>query len=96
MNCTITLEIRATSESLEDVRTAIVNALALTPTVGEVLDFQISDTRSLDRDPDFHDKDSDCSVGEDGTCSVCGADHGEPCPDCHGRAFHNPGCSEVA
>lgn len=43
-----------------------------------------------------HQKDSDCTVtGEDDdwTCTECGVWHGDPCPECEGRGFHNAGCS---
>ena len=40
-----------------------------------------------------HTKDSDCTV-VDGLCIICHVGHDDPCPDCGGQAFHNPGCWE--
>jgi len=39
-----------------------------------------------------HQKDSDCTVGEDYTCTGCQVYHGDPCPDCQQRAFHTDNC----
>ena len=39
-----------------------------------------------------HTKDNHCTLVED-TCIECGVYHGEPCPDCEGRGFHNENCS---
>jgi hypothetical protein len=39
-----------------------------------------------------HSQDTDCMVGPDGCCVVCGVEHGEPCPACGGRGFHAAGC----
>lgn len=40
-----------------------------------------------------HTTDTDCTVdSRTDTCTACGVHHGDPCPDCQGRAFHNPGC----
>lgn len=44
-----------------------------------------------------HTKDSDCTV--DPTthlCTVCGVEHGEPCPRCGARGFHKNGCAWLA
>ena len=41
-----------------------------------------------------HSVDGDCSVDPvTDTCRGCGVHHGNPCPECTGRAFHRPGCS---
>lgn len=49
-----------------------------------------------DAGPPEHTRDSDCTaLKPHGFCldPSCGADHrGEPCIDCGGVAFHNPGC----
>lgn len=43
-----------------------------------------------------HQKDSDCTVHEDGCCIVCGVSHwGPPCTVCGATAFHIDGCSEI-
>ena len=42
----------------------------------------------------LHEKDSDCTVGEDGQCSVCGVTHTNECPECHGRGFHTTECPD--
>ncbi len=40
-----------------------------------------------------HSKDSDCTVDpKTECCTRCGVHHGEACPACAGRGFHNPGC----
>ena len=44
-------------------------------------------------DPPNHSQDSDCTVGADGLCTVCGVEHGDPCGTCGCRGFHNPACS---
>jgi hypothetical protein len=42
-----------------------------------------------------HTKDEDCDVDPmTGCCRTCGVLHGDPCPECGGRGFHTPGCSE--
>ena len=43
-----------------------------------------------------HDCDADCAgwIFEK-TCVVCGAYHGDPCPDCGGRGYHALDCSHV-
>lgn len=42
-----------------------------------------------------HTKDSDCTVDPETQCCIyCGVWHGEECPECKGRGFHNEGCSE--
>lgn len=40
-----------------------------------------------------HTRDEHCVVGDNGCCTVCGVSHGDPCPDCGGRGFHNEGCA---
>lgn len=43
-----------------------------------------------------HTKDSDCSVDEEtGECLICCAWGSEPCSNCGGVRFHNPGCPEI-
>lgn len=42
-----------------------------------------------------HSKDEDCTVAEDGCCSVCGVAFGDPCDECGAKAFHKDTCSEV-
>ena len=37
-----------------------------------------------------HVDDSQCTVDPStNCCKVCGVEHGDPCPACHGRAFHS-------
>jgi len=44
-----------------------------------------------------HSKDSDCTVDpETGCCTVCGVEHGEPCPECGMRAYHSKDCPVLA
>lgn len=42
-----------------------------------------------------HTRDEDCDefLRADGTCTVCGVAHGEPCDACGGRGFHAAGCA---
>lgn len=42
-----------------------------------------------------HTRDADCApfLRADGTCTVCGVAHGEPCGACGGRGFHVAGCT---
>lgn len=43
-----------------------------------------------------HNRDSECTVSvETGCCIGCGALHGDACPACQGRGYHNAGCAEV-
>ena len=46
-----------------------------------------------------HTSDADCllanSLDTDDTCRICGAYHGDPCPECGGRGYHQPDCSHV-
>ena len=39
-----------------------------------------------------HSSDTDCTVGDDNCCTVCGVEHGERCPTCGKRAYHTAGC----
>lgn len=39
----------------------------------------------------IHTRDEQCQV-ENGRCIACGVAHGEPCPECRGRAFCRFGC----
>lgn len=48
-----------------------------------------------EREDTMHTKDSDCTVGETGACVICHVTHGDPCPECGGRAFHKDGCPIV-
>ncbi len=42
---------------------------------------------------DQHHKDEDCTVNPGtGLCTVCGANHGEQCPECGRKAFHTVTC----
>lgn len=41
----------------------------------------------------IHTKDSDCTLNEKGECTLCGVVHGDPCPECSGRGFHQGDCS---
>lgn len=43
-----------------------------------------------------HGRDSDCTVGVDGLCEVCGVYHdpANACAECGGVAFHVAGCTE--
>lgn len=43
-----------------------------------------------------HTSDKDCkgSIGKDDVCKVCGVSHGDPCPDCGGRGYHEKGCKK--
>jgi len=41
----------------------------------------------------LHDRDEDCTLDEDDSCTVCGVWHGDPCA-CGGRGFHREGCAE--
>lgn len=44
--------------------------------------------------PVEHSKDADCTVDPSThECHFCHVIHGEPCPECGGRAYHNAGCS---
>ena len=42
-----------------------------------------------------HAKDSDCAVGDDGCCIICGVSHSCPCEVCGGAGFHEPTCVEL-
>lgn len=40
-----------------------------------------------------HNQDKDCEgYVVDGVCSICGAGHGDPCPECGQRAYHRHDC----
>ena len=41
----------------------------------------------------YHDKDEDCTVDLDCCCIICGAEHGEPCPEYGARAYHKENCT---
>ena len=43
----------------------------------------------------YHEHDEDCTPDEDGTCGVCGVQHGPPCIECGKRAFHTDNCPEM-
>lgn len=46
-----------------------------------------------------HTRDADCTLDPSGeSCVYCGVYHGDPCPACGGRGFHDPRCpaSEAA
>lgn len=40
----------------------------------------------------LHTADEQCLLDAADTCLHCGAYHGDPCPFCHGSAFHRSGC----
>jgi len=42
-----------------------------------------------------HSCDSDCNIGDDGCCVVCGVEHGDPCHSCGGTGFHTADCQTV-
>jgi hypothetical protein len=43
-----------------------------------------------------HTSDNQCTVDPTtNTCTVCGVEHGAPCPECSGRGFHAAGCTEL-
>ncbi len=43
----------------------------------------------------MHERDTDCTLDpETNVCRECGVFHGDPCPRCSGRGFHEPGCPE--
>lgn len=42
-----------------------------------------------------HTKDADCTLDDTDSCIVCGVHHGDPCPVCGGRGFHNEGCERA-
>jgi hypothetical protein len=42
-----------------------------------------------------HTKDSDCTIGEDLCCTVCGVSHGAPCYECEQTGFHADDCSQL-
>lgn len=39
-----------------------------------------------------HASDSDCTLNDLGMCSECGVYHGDPCPDCGQRGYHDLRC----
>lgn len=40
-----------------------------------------------------HIRDADCAALDDANCCTeCGAEHGDACPDCGGRAYHAGNC----
>lgn len=43
-----------------------------------------------------HHRDSDCTLDEDDCCAICHVFHGDPCPTCGGRGYHEPDCSDFA
>lgn len=49
--------------------------------------------KSLTDDETMHTTDTDCTLDDTDTCTVCGVTHGDPCPECGGRGYHNEGCS---
>ena len=46
-----------------------------------------------------HTSDADClaadSIDATNTCTICGVYHGDPCPDCNGRGYHDRDCNHV-
>jgi hypothetical protein len=43
-----------------------------------------------------HTADDQCTVGDDGRCSGCGATHAAPCPGCGATAYGRPGCERCS
>ncbi len=43
-------------------------------------------------DKSTHRQDSDCRLGPVGVCLDCGVYHGEPCPNCGAKGFHDDAC----
>ena len=43
-----------------------------------------------------HQQDSDCDVDVYGECVLCGVLHGEPCPVCGGKGFHQYECVAIS
>ena len=41
-----------------------------------------------------HTQDSDCQVGANGECEICGVLHGDACPTCNGQGFHAADCPD--
>ena len=39
-----------------------------------------------------HKQDTDCTLDNTDTCTVCHVYHGEPCPTCGGRGYHKSNC----
>jgi len=55
-----------------------------------------NDSSIFDTAPRGHDCDADCAEYlVNGECTICGAYHGDPCPDCNGRGYHLPDCNHV-
>lgn len=48
---------------------------------------------SARRETVAHFHDSDCTPDSDDCCTECGTYHGDPCPECEGRGFHEQACS---
>lgn len=40
-----------------------------------------------------HTKELDCTLDDNMSCKICGAYHGDPCPECGTRGFHKSDCS---
>ena len=40
-----------------------------------------------------HTIDEDCTLNDNDVCIICGVHHGEPCPECDGRGYHQGDCS---
>jgi hypothetical protein len=54
---------------------------------------ELDDSEPVVSDGDLvHSKDSDCTLDDTDTCTVCGVAHGDECPDCKQRGFHAKRC----
>jgi hypothetical protein len=42
-----------------------------------------------------HSQDTDCTLDRANCCIVCGVYHGDPCPLCGGRRYHDAKCDEI-
>lgn len=45
--------------------------------------------------PSIHTQDTDCTLDRGNCCIVCRVYHGDPCPLCGGRGYHEEKCNEL-